>query len=118
VFSYFGRTIKRWHRWVLLGIKPVRVEHHISLKERVLPSHLQFVGQLVASGTATTLAEHLRKQRLNRGLTQKQAAAQIGTTHYTLSEWELGKATPRRSCRRKLVAWLGFDPEVERNPAK
>jgi transcriptional regulator with XRE-family HTH domain len=56
--------------------------------------------------------EHIRFRRLRLRITQKALAKLIGTTLYTVSEWELEKAQPRPAMRRKLVEWLGFDPDL------
>ena len=95
----------------LLGICAMSVEQRISLKKRVLPNHLQFIKQLVANSSPTTLREHLRKRRSELGLSQSQAAKQIGATLWRLSKWERGTVIPRRANRAKLVAWLGYEPE-------
>ena len=95
-----------------MGIKRIRVEQHISLKKRVSPNYIQFVNQLVAKSTPATLVEHLRKRRLELGLSQKALANKLGVTFYSLSEWELGKAKMRPTYRTRVIKWLGFDPEA------
>ncbi len=102
---------------VLLGIKSIRVERLISLNRRMLPQNLQFVKRMVAKRSATTLAEHLRKRRLTLGLSQKALAKKLGTTYYSVSKWEHGKAGMRQSHRQRVVAWLGFDPELPQKGA-
>ena len=101
----------RRHR-VLLGICALRVQRHIPLKQRVSANCVQFVNQLVAAGTPTTFAEHVRKRRLELKLSQKQLAKVLDTTHDTISSWELGLSKPQAKYRARVVKWLGYDPDV------
>ena len=73
---------------------------------------VQFVNQLVAAGTPTTFAEHVRKRRLELKLSQKQLAKVLDTTHDTVSSWELGLSKPQAKYRARVVKWLGYDPDV------
>ena len=41
--------------------------------------------------------EQIRALRAHLGLTQKEMADRLGTRQQTISEWETGKYTPRRS---------------------
>ena len=97
---------------VLLGICALRVQRHIPLKQRVTANCVQFVNQLVAAGTPTTFAEHVRKRRLELKLSQKQLAKVLDTTHDTISSWELGQSKPQTKYRARVVNWLGFDPDT------
>ncbi len=97
---------------VLLGICALHVQRHIPLKQRVSANCVQFVNQLVAAGTPTTFAEHVRKRRLELKLSQKQLAKVLVTTHDTISSWELGLSKPQAKYRARVVKWLGYDPDV------
>jgi len=45
-------------------------------------------------------------------MTLRQFAAAIGRSMDTISKWENGHRTPRRGTRRRLIDWLGSDPEA------
>jgi DNA-binding XRE family transcriptional regulator len=51
------------------------------------------------------LASRIVRVRVARGLTQEQAATQIGVSVRTLIRWEFGNA-PSPLARRSLDAWL------------
>lgn len=57
-----------------------------------------------------TLGEHIRKRRIERGLTLKQAAAELGATDYTVINWEYDRTEPPITCVPALVRFLGYDP--------
>ena len=44
--------------------------------------------------------------RLERMLTQQEAAEQVGVAPRTWQNWEAGTVTPRAKHQRALVAWL------------
>lgn len=51
------------------------------------------------------LGQYIRNKRLDRGLTQAQAAIELGIMRPTLSQWEKGTAIPQS--RHSLInAWL------------
>lgn len=53
----------------------------------------------------------LRAARIDAGLTQKQAAEQIGVTPLTLQNWEHGIFEPRYSHLKKACEVYGRKPE-------
>jgi DNA-binding XRE family transcriptional regulator len=57
-----------------------------------------------------TLGEHLKKRRVELGLFQRQAAAQLGIDHFTYITWEIGKRRPYTHSFARIIAFLGFDP--------
>lgn len=60
-----------------------------------------------------TLAEHLRARRAQRGLTQRQAAIEIGVVKDAYARWELGMSAPRnRRLLASVIAFLGYDPKI------
>jgi DNA-binding XRE family transcriptional regulator len=60
--------------------------------------------------TLKTLADHLRRERLSRGLTQKQAGALLGIAEHTVHNWETGIASPRVHLWPAVIDFLGYDP--------
>jgi transcriptional regulator with XRE-family HTH domain len=57
-----------------------------------------------------SLGDHIRATRLDRHLTQVQAAEQLGVTESTVVNWELGHYGPDLRSIPVVIAWLGYDP--------
>jgi len=57
-----------------------------------------------------TLGDHLRKRRLDLGLTQTEAGRRSGAAESTLYTWELGNAAPALLFYPAILALLGYDP--------
>lgn len=102
-------------RGVLLGIKSIVVEHPATLEERGGARNVH-VANLRVSRSPVTLIEHMRKRRLELGLSQNELGEILKVAGLTVSRWELGKAAVRTSHRRAIIAWLGCDSE-EKSPA-
>lgn len=62
----------------------------------------------------TTIGDHVRQRRLDRGLTQRQAAGEIGVAYGTLRKWESGD-TAEVAIRYwpGVIRFLGYDPMPE-----
>jgi transcriptional regulator with XRE-family HTH domain len=60
-----------------------------------------------------SLSEHVRKRRLDLGLGQREAAAQIGVNVETLKFWERGVHKPAIGIIPKVVEFLGTNPLPE-----
>ena len=60
-----------------------------------------------------TLGEHLKRWRLQIGLSQKEAAATLGVSEFTLINWEGNVTTPAVRFFSDIVRFLRYDP----NPA-
>lgn len=58
----------------------------------------------MSAGTEREVSTGLRATREARGFDQPELAARIGVTKQTISNWELGTATPGKPARR-LLAW-------------
>jgi transcriptional regulator with XRE-family HTH domain len=56
------------------------------------------------------LGEHLRRVRLDRGLSQRQAAEAIGCHSTALLHWEKGTAAPELRFLPAFLRFLGYDP--------
>jgi transcriptional regulator with XRE-family HTH domain len=57
-----------------------------------------------------TLAEHLRKRRIEQGLIQKEVAKQLGVNTWTYILWEQDRSTPTIRYYPSIFAFLGYDP--------
>lgn len=58
------------------------------LHKRYVGDDPQRQASVEAERTATTIAEDLRRLRMEAGLTQKELAARLGTTQSVVSRWE------------------------------
>src|ERR1700674_2055711 len=57
-----------------------------------------------------TLGEHLRRVRLDRGLSQRHTAEAIGCHPTALLHWEKGHAEPELRFLPAILRFLGYDP--------
>jgi transcriptional regulator with XRE-family HTH domain len=60
-----------------------------------------------------SLGDHVRAERLKRGLLQKEVAAVLGLTVNTVVGWEIGRAEPKVSYIPAILGFLGYDPFPE-----
>lgn len=60
-----------------------------------------------------TLGEHIKKRRLELGLTQKQAAKRLRVNSWTVLNWEKGETQPLTKSVPKIISFLGYDPSSE-----
>jgi transcriptional regulator with XRE-family HTH domain len=67
--------------------------------------------QLGVAGTPETLGEHLRRVRVDRGLTNVQTALMLGVAYQTVERWEHNRRAISAKNRSKVLAFLGFDPD-------
>src|SRR2546427_993871 len=63
--------------------------------------------------TLLSIADHLRKRRLDLGLTQKDAAAQLGVDPDTVRNWEQARTEVEVRFYPVLIQFLGYDPLPE-----
>jgi DNA-binding XRE family transcriptional regulator len=66
-------------------------------------------------GNVHTLGDHIRKRRIEIGLSQRQAGAEIGVRTQVIHAWESGEARPRNRHVPSIIRFLGYDP-VPRSP--
>ena len=57
-----------------------------------------------------TLGDHLRKRRLDLGLTQQEVAEKINTTEATIRNWELHHRSTDIRYIPSIISFLGYDP--------
>ena len=61
--------------------------------------------------TPVLLGEHIKKRRLELGLTQKEAGKHLGVTSFTVTNWEHGLRKPAIQHLPAICQFLGYDPE-------
>jgi len=59
-----------------------------------------------------TIGEHLRRKRVDMGLTNVQVAHSLGVCHQTVGRWEHSRCPMKPKHRAKVVAFLGYDPDT------
>ncbi len=60
-----------------------------------------------------SLAEHLKKVRLDRGLLQKEVAREVGCSKDTLRNYEAARVAPEIRYWPAIMRFLGYDPRPE-----
>jgi transcriptional regulator with XRE-family HTH domain len=58
----------------------------------------------------TTLGDHIRKKRLNLGLSQREAARIIGVEQCSVYNWEKRGMNPAQRIQTAIFNFLGYDP--------
>jgi len=58
--------------------------------------------------TPTTLGEHLKRRRLDLGLTQRQVAKQLGVNSWTVINWEQNRTQPLVALLPRLYDFLSY----------
>lgn len=56
------------------------------------------------------IGDHVRKERLDRGLLQKEVALLIGVDENTIMNWELGHCQPALRTIPGIIEFLGYVP--------
>jgi transcriptional regulator with XRE-family HTH domain len=60
--------------------------------------------------------DEIRAERLRRGLSQTEAAEQLGTTKNTWARWERGERHPTGLYLRALAQWMSKEEEGGEGP--
>ena len=60
-----------------------------------------------------TIGDHIRKRRLDLGLFQREAAAQIGVAEASVWNWERGGMKPESRYLPSIISFLGYNPLPE-----
>jgi len=60
--------------------------------------------------TIRTVGDHLRKYRVENGLTQAEVAEDIGVTATALGQWEANKRTPSERFLTRITSFLSSEP--------
>jgi DNA-binding transcriptional regulator YiaG len=69
--------------------------------------------QKTVAAQPRTLGEHLRLARVDRNLTNVQVAQMLRVAYQTVERWEHNRIRVSPESRRKIVAFIGYDPEAE-----
>lgn len=59
-----------------------------------------------------TIGEHIKKRRMDLGLSQAQAAREISVTEDTCCYWENGRNSPKVSEYPAIIRFLGYYPQT------
>lgn len=62
---------------------------------------------------ATTVGQHIKRERLKRGMLQKEVAVLFKVDAFTILNWETGFTKPQIKDVPVLIAFLGYDPEPQ-----
>ena len=57
-----------------------------------------------------TLGQHLKKRRMDEGLTPFEMSLELGVYDTTIYKWEEGVTNPSPENSKKIIAYLGYDP--------
>jgi transcriptional regulator with XRE-family HTH domain len=74
------------------------------LKERKLQLSKPYPTEIL------TLADALRKRRIDLGLTLPEAALRFGVAMVTFAHWESGRFQPPVTRQQQITSFLGYDP--------
>lgn len=59
-----------------------------------------------------TIGEHIRKRRMDLGMTQKALSKQFGVTEDTITYWELGRSKPQKKFYPRIIKFLDYMSNV------
>ena len=104
-------AVHRCAELALLGI------YHRTARIVRQPYSLHFTRTIRYPANPKTLGEHLRKKRVDLGLSMPKLIRLLGLNVYdtTIEKWEKNENRPTERYRSRIVEFLGFDPELE-NP--
>jgi DNA-binding XRE family transcriptional regulator len=63
-----------------------------------------------------TLGDHLRKRRLDLGISQRELAERIGVSKWCVENWERNRVQPSRTLARELRGFLGIEVPAHPTP--
>jgi len=92
---------------------PSRADCHPRTVSKALPfCHVTLRGQKpLPPGYPThpkTLGDHLRKQRLDLGISQRELGGRLGVSKASVEHWERNQVKPSRTLAIELLAFLGL----------
>ncbi len=91
------------------GTKATNSQRRVAFLPNV-PVHLNALIPKRYDFEPKTLGEHLKKQRLERGLLQTQVATLLGVDEASIVNWERGKRTPQIRHLPAIYKFLGYYP--------
>jgi len=78
-----------------------------------VPITLKYLKRKEPDSQPRTLGEHLKRCRLQRKLSQKEAACILGVNSRTVLNWEKGHTEPPVESMPAFLRFLGYDPLPE-----
>ena len=72
--------------------------------------HIELKAEKTRSYDPLTFGEHIKKARIDRGLTQSNAVAFLSVSEETLHNWETGKTAPPVKYWPAIMEFLGYCP--------
>jgi transcriptional regulator with XRE-family HTH domain len=72
--------------------------------------HVTLTAAKTKTYDSAVLGEHIRKARIERGLTQSNAVAFLSVSVETLHNWETGRTTPAVKYLPAIMEFLGYCP--------
>ena len=85
------------------GVRCIVVNAHFKARKPLnpaLPTNLETIG------------DHLRKRRLEKGLSQPEVAKLLRVTTDTVTLWELNRNSPTARYFKRILTFLGYLPEL------
>jgi transcriptional regulator with XRE-family HTH domain len=76
-----------------------------------LPVMLKALKPKETSFEPQTVGSHLRKKRLQLGLTQREAGQRLGVTLFTVINWEYGRCEPALHRLPAIREFLNYEPD-------
>jgi DNA-binding XRE family transcriptional regulator len=76
----------------------------------LMPVRLKYLKSEELLPEPTTLAEHIKKRRLDLKLTGKEAGKLLGTDESSIIQWEKGRSVPRVYRLPAIIRFLGYNP--------
>ncbi len=58
-----------------------------------------------------TFGDHIRKKRIDQGITQRNLAKSMGVSIDAIRDWEKGRTKPLPGYKIKIGHFLGYDPD-------
>ena len=89
----------------------MRVERCISLRMRISKRSLDWINPAIRRPAVYSLMEQVRQKRIAMNLEQGALGKILGFSKRSMSRWEFGGIQPGIEAKRRLVEWLGLDPE-------
>ena len=89
-----------------MAICAILVERPLPAGRGVNPQAFAYYDKVAVATEAKTIGAMIRKRRVQEGLTQVRLAALLGTSPFSINEWESGRYRPVRFSR-EVSEWLG-----------
>ena len=71
-----------------------------------MPKVIEFLGHNPLQSNATTLGERIKQYRIQKGLSLRRLAEELGVDPGTLTRWEREEVEPRGKLTKKVILHL------------